>query len=92
MFTVTTQPADEKGRVGLGPRFANKTVNIEEIDETEVRVTIAALVPELELWLRQNACAKATVERGLAQAKKRKFSKNPPNPASDAALAEKFGN
>jgi hypothetical protein len=88
---MTTKTADDKGRITLGPRFANKTVIIEEIDETEVRVIVAAVVPQRELWLHRNPEAKAAVERGLAQAKQRKFSKKLPNPAADAALAKKLG-
>ncbi|HEV2970155.1 MAG TPA: hypothetical protein VGY55_09205 [Pirellulales bacterium] len=87
---MTTKTADDKGRIALGPRFANKTVIIEEIDATEVRVIVAAVVPERELWLHQNPRAKASVQRGLAQAKARKFSKNPPDLAKDAALVEKL--
>jgi hypothetical protein len=75
---MTTKTADEKGRIALGPRFANKTVIIEEIDETEVRVIVAAVVPQRELWLHRNPEAKAAVEGGLAQAKQRKFSRKPP--------------
>src|SRR6266404_5086680 len=58
-FAMTTKTADNKGRIALGPRFANKTVIIEEIDETEIRVTVAAVVPERELWLHKNVKAKS---------------------------------
>ncbi|HEY2148594.1 MAG TPA: hypothetical protein VGH32_11690 [Pirellulales bacterium] len=87
---MTTKTADSKGRIVLGSRFANKTVIVEEIDETEVRVMMAVVVPEREVWLHQNAKAKAAVKRGLAQAKSRRFSRNPPNIKRDAALSERL--
>ena len=65
---MTTKTADSKGRVSLGRRFAGQTVIIEEIDPTEVRVTMAQVVPQRELWLHKNPKAKASVLRGLAQA------------------------
>lgn len=87
---MTTKTTDNKGRIVLGPRFANKTVIIEEIDETELRVTVAAVIPQREVWLHRNPKAKAAVERGLAQAKARKYSKNPPDLDKDASLAKKL--
>jgi hypothetical protein len=87
---MTTKMADNKGRIVLGPRFANKTVIIEEIDETELRVTVAAVIPEREVWLHRNVKAKAAVERGLAQVKAGRYSKNPPDLDKDAALAKRL--
>ena len=87
---MTTKLADAKGRVALGPRFANQTVIVDEIDPTEVRVTVAAVLPQRELWLRSNADAKASVLRGLAQARRGKFTKTPPDLNDDAALAERL--
>ena len=85
---MTTKLADGKGRVTLGPRFANKTVIVEEVDETEVRVIAAAVLPERELWLHQNPQAEKSVRRGLAQARAGKFSKKAPDLDGDASLAE----
>ena len=45
---------DSKGRVTLGPKFANRAVLIEAVDDTEVRVIAARIIPERELWLHQN--------------------------------------
>jgi predicted transcriptional regulator len=87
---MTTKTADNKGRIVLGPRFANKTVIVEEIDETEVRITVAAVVPQRELWLHRNPNATAAVERGLAQARAGKFAKKPPDLKKDAALVKKL--
>ena len=76
---MTTRTADSKGRVALGQRFANKTVIVEEINETEVRVIVAVVIPERELWLHRNEQAMAAVQRGLAQAKAGQLTKIDPH-------------
>jgi len=48
---MTTKTADSKGRISLGSRFANQTVIIEEVDPTEIRVTLAQVIPQREIWL-----------------------------------------
>lgn len=80
---MTTKTADSKGRVALGAKFANKTVIIEVVDDTEVRVIAASVIPERELWLHRNDKAGASVQRGLEQARAKKFSTSPPDLASD---------
>ncbi len=87
---MTIKTADSKGRINFGNRFANQTVIIEAIDETEMRVTKAQVIPQRELWLHKNPKAKAAVRRGLAQAKAGKAAKNPPNLKQDALLAEQL--
>jgi hypothetical protein len=47
------------------------------VDETEVRVTLARVIPEREAWLYANKKALESVTRGIAQAKTRKFRKGP---------------
>ena len=66
---MTTKTTDNKGRLTLGERFANRTVIVEEIDDTEVRITLARVVPEREMWLHENRAASAAVSRGLADAR-----------------------
>jgi hypothetical protein len=83
--------ADSKGRVVLGPHFANKPVIIEEVDDTEVRVIAAEVVPKRELWLHRNIEARDSVQRGLEQAKARRFSRKPPDLHTDETLAESIG-
>ena len=87
---MTTKTADSKGRVALGPQFAGQTLIVEQIDDTEVRVTIAAVVPKREMWLKRNAKARASVLQGLAQADEGKFAKKQPNLDRDAALAKRI--
>ncbi len=84
---MTTKTADDKGRITLGSRFANRTVIIEDIDATEVRITLAEVIPQREVWLHKNPKAKASLLRGLDQAKAGKKAKSPPNLEADARLA-----
>lgn len=90
---MTTKTADSKGRITLGERFANRTVIVEEVDETEVRITLARVIPERELWLHENTQAKARVARGLEEASTRAFAEGAAAPDMDAArkLAERIG-
>jgi hypothetical protein len=87
-FPLAVKIADSKGRIALGPQFANKPVIIEKVDDTEVRVIAAEVVPQRELWLHRNVKARDSVHRGLAEAKARKFSRNPPDLDADESLTE----
>lgn len=84
-MNTTTRMADGKGRVALGARFANQTVLVEEVDSTEVRVTIARVIPEREMWLHRNPTARDLVRRGVEEAQAGDFSTAPPDLESDAA-------
>ena len=74
---MTTKTTDNKGQVSLGSRFANQTVIIEEVTPTELRVTLAQVIPQREVWLHNNSRAKASVLRGLSQAKVGKMAASP---------------
>ena len=86
---MNTKLADSKGRITLGDRFANRTVIVEDIDDTEVRITLARVIPEREAWLYANPKAKALVRKGLAQARARRLAKAP-DLAADAAWARQI--
>ena len=88
---MSTKTTDSKGRLTLGERFANWTVIVEEIDETEVRITLARVVPERELWLHENREAAAAVHRGLADARVGRLTTPTPDLAADTALVERLG-
>jgi hypothetical protein len=88
--SMTTKTTDDKGRVTLGNRFANQTVIVEEIDDTEVRITLAQIIPQREVWLHKNRKAKAAVLRGLRQAKTGKRAALPPDLKADARLAKQL--
>ena len=70
----------------MGEKFANQTVIIENVDETEVRVTLAAIMPAREAWLHQNPQAKASVLQGIEDAKAGRLVDGP-DLAADAKLA-----
>ena len=87
---MTTKTADSKGRITLGSRFANQTVIVEDVDPTEVRVILAQVIPQREVWLHKNPKAKAAVLRGLAQAKAGKAVKSPLDAEAAARLMEQL--
>ncbi|HEV3137962.1 MAG TPA: hypothetical protein VGZ26_08655 [Pirellulales bacterium] len=76
---MTTKEVDAKGRIAIGKKFAGKTVIVEEIDDTEIRIIAAKVIPQREFWLHKNKKAMASVQRGLAQAKAGKISKVNPH-------------
>jgi len=90
MGSPITKSADSKGRIALGRRFANRTVIVREVDETEVVVTLASVIPEREAWLFRNEQAQALVAAGLEQARARRFIDAPPDLEADAELADEI--
>jgi len=86
---MTTKTADAKGRISLGSRFANQTVIVEDVDPTEVRITLAEVIPQREVWLHKNPKAKALVLQGLKEARAGKRAK-PPDLEADARWAEQL--
>src|SRR5438552_12294069 len=88
--TMTTKLADGKGRIMLGSRFANKMFIIDDADPGRIVITPAVAVPAGEAWLYQNPQALDSVRKGLAQARARQFSKEPPNLENDASLVAKL--
>lgn len=87
---TTTKEVDAKGRIVLGKKFAGKTVLVEEIDDTEIRIVAAAVIPERELWLHKNQRAMARVQEGLAAARAGRYSKSPPQLKADGKLVSKL--
>jgi len=87
MGSPITKSADSKGRIALGRRFANRTVIVREVDETEVVVTLASVIPEREAWLFRNEQAQALVAAGLEQARAGRFSDSSPDLEADAELS-----
>lgn len=49
MATTATRTTDAKARVALPKTFANATVIIEEVSDTEVRIRKAQVIPEDEI-------------------------------------------
>jgi hypothetical protein len=81
---------DSKGRISLGQRFANKPVIIEHLSDTEVKVSLARVIPEREMWLWQNPEARETVLSALERLKRGEFAENPPDLEADEELVSKL--
>ncbi len=60
---------------------------VDDSDPEIIIITPAVVIPEKESWLYKNDAALDRVRAGLEQARKREFSKSPPDLAADAALA-----
>jgi hypothetical protein len=80
---MTTKTIDDKGRLALGSRFANRQVIIEENNESQLIITFAKVVPEREAWLYKNPEALKSVLLGLSQAREGKFATSPPDVHAD---------
>jgi hypothetical protein len=87
---METKTADSRGRINLGKEFANKTFLLTKSGETEMKLELAAVIPERELWLYKNPEAKGLLEIGLGQAKAGKFSASPPDLDADQALVDQL--
>lgn len=85
---MTTKTVDSKGRLTLDKRFANQTVIVEELNECEVIVKLARVIPERELWLWQNPTALGMVLKGLEEATRREFVPGPDLDADAAHFAD----
>jgi hypothetical protein len=73
---LVTRHADAKGRITLGPGFANKAVIIEERGD-ELILRAARVIPEDEAWVYENDKALSALRSGLQQARQRSFVKGP---------------
>lgn len=82
---MSVAQVDDKGRLVLGRKFAGKTVLLREVDESTVEITMARVISEHEAWLLNNPEARASVARGLDQARKGLLA-----PSPDLAADEEF--
>lgn len=73
----TAKRIDSKGRLTLGPDFANLVVLIHANRVGDLVIKKASVVPSHEAWLHANPEALKSLKRGLSQAKKRQFTKDP---------------
>jgi hypothetical protein len=87
---METKTVDSRGRINLGKEFANRTFLFERVGETEIKLELAAVIPERELWLYKNPEARALLEIGLEQAKAKEFGASPPDLEADRALADQL--
>jgi hypothetical protein len=87
---METKTVDSRGRINLGKEFANKTFLFEKIGDTEIRLELAAVIPERELWLYKNPKARESLEVGLEQAKAGQFSASPPDLEADQDIIDQL--
>lgn len=80
---------DGKGRLLLGPKFAQKMVIVEELSDDKVLITKATAIPESEAWLFANKKALALVRLGLAELQAGDFVDGP-DMAAAQALADQI--
>jgi len=83
---MATKVLDSKGRLALGSDMAGRTVIVRVLDNQDILITPAAVIPERELWLFQNEAALSSLLTGLEQARRREFAASPPDLAADAKL------
>ncbi len=74
---VKLKTTDRKGRVSLGPSFANVPVHIEPTGEGEWMVRVVEAIPVKEMWLLKNKEALNLVTAGILQAQNREFADDP---------------
>ncbi len=56
-MTIETRTTDQKARVSLPKSFANATVIIEHVSETEVRIRKAKVIPEDDIRFYEESVA-----------------------------------
>ena len=67
--------ADSKGRILLGAKHAGERYFITQDSKGRFILERAVLVPEREAWLHRNQKAKASVLKGLMEAKQKRIKK-----------------
>ncbi|MDZ4659865.1 MAG: hypothetical protein SH868_20000 [Bythopirellula sp.] len=85
---MTTKTLDSKGRVTLGPAYANRTVLIDDSDATRIIITPAVVIPEHEAWLYKNEKALHSVVVGIEQARLGQFATDLPDLGVDTPADE----
>jgi hypothetical protein len=70
-----TIQTDSQGRLNLGKRYASSTFLIEIVDEDDILLKKAAVIPERELWLLKDPEKLKSIHKGLKEAKTKKLHK-----------------
>ena len=82
---IETRSTDARGRIGLPKAFANATVVIDQLSDTELRIRTAVVIPEDEVrFYEESATALSNRDRFL------EILENPPeaNPVLRRAVAK----
>jgi len=80
---MTTKTVDSRGRITLGPRYANRLVIVREHDDGALEIIPAEAVPAREAWLYKNPEALKAVRQGLEEAQAGRFAEAPDLEAED---------
>ena len=87
---MQTKTADSRGRISLGKEFANKTFVFERTGEKEMKLELAAVIPERELWLYKNPHARDAVLEAVERLKAGELSVSPPDIDEEAPWMEEL--
>jgi len=74
---MTTKTIDARGRLTLGPRYANRLVIVREHKDGAVEIIPAEAVPAREAWLYKNPKALEAVRSGVEEARAGRFAEAP---------------
>lgn len=74
---MTTKTVDSRGRITLGPRYANRLVIVREHEDGALEIIPAEAVPAREAWLYNNPEALKTVRQGVEEARAGRFAEAP---------------
>ena len=80
---MTTKTVDARGRLTLGPEFANRLVIVRRLDDGGLEIVPAEAVPAREAWLHKNPKALKAVREGLEEARSGQFAEAPDLKADD---------
>jgi len=76
---MQTKTADPRCRITLGKEFANKTFLFEKTSDNEMKLELAAVIPQKELWLYQNRGARKAVAEAIERLRAGQFDQSPPD-------------
>ena len=85
-----TKNVDSKGRIVLGKQFANRTAIVQYMDDGEIVIRLARIIPEQEAWLYENEQALKLVRQGLKEAQALDISSNPPDLENSFSFADQI--
>jgi hypothetical protein len=74
---MTIKTVDARGRLTLGPRYANRLVIVREREDGAVEIIPAEAVPAREAWLYKNPKALEAVRAGVGEARAGRFAEAP---------------
>jgi hypothetical protein len=74
---MTTKTVDARGRITLGPRYANRLVIVREHKDGALEIIPAEAIPAREVWLFKNAGARKAVHASIEEARAGEFAESP---------------